>query len=181
MLQALTQVVGSIVLSGCTTTGCIQISGCWTMTFPRNQDCCCCILPSGQTTDWSIQLTAGLWQLIKPLIKPLLLVKHTHWPITLHHHVMSTSIIMCCRVINPLLGWQSACTDEHPPISRNCTCVHFYVIAWEHVCFTSYCSMIYNVVACRFYVETIGLLRDIQTVELFYFNARQAIFKVSFH
>ncbi|XP_076447684.1 uncharacterized protein LOC143284660 isoform X2 [Babylonia areolata] len=29
----------------------------------------------------------------------------------------------------------------------------------------------------RFYVDTIGLLRDIQTVELFYFNARQAIFK----
>jgi hypothetical protein len=34
-------------------------------------------------------------------------------------------------------------------------------------------------VVCRFYVDTIGLLRDIQTVELFYFNARQAVFKVT--
>ena len=31
----------------------------------------------------------------------------------------------------------------------------------------------------RFYVETIGLLRDTQTVELFYLNARQAVFRVS--
>ncbi|XP_070192442.1 FERM domain-containing protein 4A-like [Littorina saxatilis] len=31
--------------------------------------------------------------------------------------------------------------------------------------------------AIRYYVDTIGLLRDIQTVELFYLNARQAIFK----
>ncbi|GFR68282.1 FERM domain-containing protein 4A-like [Elysia marginata] len=29
----------------------------------------------------------------------------------------------------------------------------------------------------RFYVETIGLLRDTQTVELFYLNARQAVFR----
>ncbi|RUS75315.1 hypothetical protein EGW08_016936 [Elysia chlorotica] len=30
----------------------------------------------------------------------------------------------------------------------------------------------------RYYVETIGLLRDTQTVELFYLNARQAIFRM---
>ncbi|GFO44974.1 Ferm domain-containing protein 4a [Plakobranchus ocellatus] len=32
--------------------------------------------------------------------------------------------------------------------------------------------------AIRFYVETIGLLRDTQTVELFYLNARQGVFRV---
>ena len=30
-------------------------------------------------------------------------------------------------------------------------------------------------------METIGLLRDAQTIELFYYNARQAIFKVCLH
>ncbi|ESO99363.1 hypothetical protein LOTGIDRAFT_113425 [Lottia gigantea] len=29
----------------------------------------------------------------------------------------------------------------------------------------------------RFYIETIGLLRDTPTIELFYLNARQAVFK----
>lgn len=32
----------------------------------------------------------------------------------------------------------------------------------------------------RFYVDTIGLLRDTQTVELFYLNTRQALFRVGF-
>ena len=53
-------------------------------------------------------------------------------------------------------------------------------LIWNISCLQPSASLWY-VVLRRFYVDTIGLLRDIQTVELFYFNARQAIFKVSFH
>lgn len=49
--------------------------------------------------------------------------------------------------------------------------------------FSQYCCVSVQLVSewliDRFYVESIASLRDIQTVEVFFLNAKQAIFKVS--
>lgn len=41
------------------------------------------------------------------------------------------------------------------------------------------CKLVSEWLIDRFYVESIASLRDIQTVEVFFLNAKQAIFKVS--